>query len=441
MSFLLKNQVNSYYDLIARIKEFYGDEVENPVLTIYFQVTDDCNLRCSYCYQINKKHHVMEFQTAKDFIDILLENKNNISAYSDLNSVGAVVLEFIGGEPLLAIDLIEEITEYFRRRTIELDHPWQYTYLISICTNGVLYFSPNFQKYLKKHHEKLSFCISVDGNKSLHDSCRVFPDGSGSYDMAIKAVHHYMDNYDRKIGSKMTISPDNIIYTSDAIINLINEGYTIIFANCIFEKGWTLEHAKIYYNELKKLADYILENDLEDYIYFSIFQSFNYQPQPLERNENFCGGNGKMIALDYKGDLYPCLRFMESSLGDEVRPIKVGNIYTGIMTDPQQIEDIKILKSVNRVNQSEQKCLDCPIAQGCAYCQAYNYQDSGQICHRATYICIMHKAGSLANAYFWNKCFRKHNDTERVTIYLPDKDAIEIVSQDELNMLHELEKE
>ena len=42
------------------------------VRTITFQVTDDCNLCCSYCYQINKGHHKMDFKTAKIFIDKIL---------------------------------------------------------------------------------------------------------------------------------------------------------------------------------------------------------------------------------------------------------------------------------------------------------------------------------------------------------------------------------
>ena len=435
-----RKKSKNYNDLIAQIHQIYGKTYDIPVLSVTFQVTDDCNLCCKYCYQINKQHHAMPFQVAKDFIDILLEDKNNISAYCNVKEIPAVILDFIGGEPLLQIDLIEQISDYFRQRTIELNHPWQYAYMLSICSNGVLYFAEPVQRYLKKHAGKLSFCISIDGNKELHDSCRVFADGSGSYDKAMAAVHHYRRNYGQEMGSKITISQDNVQYTADAVINLIHENYDDIFANCVFEKGWTVEHAKVYYYQLKKIADYLLEHNLEEDLFVSLFSDFGFCPQPLEDTQNFCGGNGRMIAIDYKGDLYPCLRYMESSLGGIVPPIKIGNIYTGIMTNPQDIADIKALQSINRINQSEQKCLDCPIAQGCSYCQAYNYQNCGELGHRATYNCIMHKAASLANAYYWNKAYRKHNDEDRFKIYLPDEDALEIIDQEELNMLHELEK-
>jgi len=33
-----------------------------------------------------------------------------------------------------------------------------------------------------------------------------------------------------------------------------------------------------------------------------------------------------MLAFDYNGLAYPCLRYMESSLGNKVKPIVIGNV-------------------------------------------------------------------------------------------------------------------
>jgi sulfatase maturation enzyme AslB (radical SAM superfamily) len=119
------------------------------------------------------------------------------------------------------------------------------------------------------------------------------------------------------MGSKMTLAPENIQYTYEAVKSLIEEGYDSIFLNCIFEKGWTNEHATILYHELIKLADYILMNNLEDKVYVSMFEKIFFRPKEPSDNVNWCGGNGRMIAVDYKGDIYPCIRYMESSLGDD----------------------------------------------------------------------------------------------------------------------------
>jgi len=101
---------------------------------------------------------------------------------------------------------------------------------------------------MKKHLHHLSFNISIDGNKQLHDSCRIFPDGTGSYDIAMAGVKHWTEVLHREMGSKMTLAPANIKYTKDAVIGLIDSGYEDINLNCVFEKGWTEEHATILYH-------------------------------------------------------------------------------------------------------------------------------------------------------------------------------------------------
>lgn len=145
-----------------------------------------------------------------------------------------------------------------------------------------------------------------------------------------------------------------------------------------------------------------------------------------------------MIALDWKGDIYPCIRYMESSLGPNIKPIKVGNVYDGIMTNQDCISCINQLKQVNRITQSDKQCLECPIAEGCGWCQGYNYQDSGDFNHRATYICPMHKARSLANVYYWNLYYEKNNINKVFEMNLPKEDALNFIDEKEYNMLLDL---
>lgn len=171
-----------------------------------------------------------------------------------------------------------------------------------------------------------------------------------------------------------------------------------------------------------------------------MFQEDNFHPMDKNYTDNWCGGNGRMIAIDWKGDIYPCLRYMESSLGSDAPPIIIGNVKKGFMATDEQKKQVKELQAVNRITQSTEECINCPIAQGCSWCQAFNYQDSGgNLNHRATYICPMHKATSLANAYFWNLYYRKHNENKRFKIWLPDEECLKIISQDELKFLHQLE--
>ena len=434
----IKEKEMLYQDIMSKYYPTFEDPNKNAlnVANITFQVTDACNLRCTYCYQINKNNHVMPIEIAKKFIDLLLDNDENTKQYLNTEEKVGAIIEFIGGEPFLEIDLIDEITDYFVTQMILRDHPWQYHYMISIASNGTLYFNPKVQEYLKKHKHHISFSVSIDGNKTLHDTCRVFPDGSGSYDIAIAAVHHFINELGGNMGSKMTLSPDNIIYTFDAVKSLIEEGYTDINLNCVYEKGWTTEHATILYYQLKQLSDYITDNHLEEKVAISMFKEDSYRPKSRDENENWCGGNGQMISVDWKGDIYPCIRYMESSLGDEVPPIIIGNVFDGIMTDAKCKACINELKKVDRLSQSTEECINCKIADGCAWCQAYNYQDSGgDFNHRATYICDMHKATAMANSYHWNKIYLLNNEFYRMKLWLEDEKALEIIPKEELELL------
>ena len=244
---------------------------------------------------------------------------------------------------------------------------------------GILYFEPKVQAFIKKYMDRLSFNISIDGNKQLHDSCRLFPNGTGSYDKAIAGVRHYIDVLGGNMGSKMTLAPANIAYTFEAVKGLIDQGYKEINLNCVFEKGWEEKDAITLYYQLKQLSDYILENDLEDELYISMYEENFFKPKDKSDTQNWCGGNGAMISVDWKGDIYPCIRYMESSLGPNVEPIIIGNVNDGIMTNAKCRNCINILKAVNRLNQSTEECINCPIAEGCSWCQAYNYQNSGDL--------------------------------------------------------------
>ena len=127
----------------------------------------------------------MSFDTAKLFLDMILNGQN---PYINFSNTNGFYIDFIGGEPLLNIDLMEKITKYIIDKMIKENHPWLLKFRVSICSNGTLYFDSKFQEYLKKYLPWISFSISLDGNKELHDSCRKFPDGKGSYDLAIKAI-------------------------------------------------------------------------------------------------------------------------------------------------------------------------------------------------------------------------------------------------------------
>jgi radical SAM peptide maturase (CXXX-repeat target family) len=239
---------------------------------------------CTYCYQINKTAGRMPFETAKKFIDKLL---NDEYGYLNRNNSPAIILEFIGGDPLLEINLTKKIYEYFLDRCYELNHPWFALHRLSICSNGMLYFDRDVQDFFKKYAQNVSFNISIDGNKELQDACRIQPNGEGSYDIDIIALNHYNKYHTVERNSKMTLAPENIGYLYDSVVSFINEKMESINLNCVFEEVWSLETATLEYKQLKKLADYILEHNLE-HLYIAIFDDRSEERLDRTSDSNFC---------------------------------------------------------------------------------------------------------------------------------------------------------
>lgn len=381
-----------------------GNDGDIFVHNFTFQTTERCSLNCTYCYQFNKSPMRMNFDTAKKFIDNLLEDKYG---YINRYNSPAIIIEFIGGEPLLEIELTRKIYEYFLEKCYELDHPWFALHRLSICSNGLAYFDDAVQDFFNEYAQMISFNISIDGNRELHDACRIQPNGEGSYDIGMAALNHYNAHHTPERNSKMTLAPSNIKYLFDSVIDFINNDMHSINLNCIFEEGWNRKTATEEYYQLKKLADYLIDNDLE-HLFISIFNERPEGPQPPTNDGNFCGGTGSMLAMRPNGDFYPCLRYMPSSVGPNVKDLCIGNVNSGIVGREQDSEILSMLDYITRRSQSNDVCYGCPIGNDCAWCSALAHTVYGTPDKRPMFICIQMIAEALANVYYWNRLNIKH---------------------------------
>lgn len=439
---------DSYNDGIAKAyPELFEKEKQNIqgegadqdifVHSFTFQTSENCSLSCSYCYQINKSPMKMTFDIAKKFVDDLLHDKYD---YINQHNSPAIILEFIGGEPLLEIDLTRKIYEYFLEQCYELNHPWFTMHRISICSNGLQYFNPNVQSFFKEYSHNISFNISIDGNKKLHDACRIQPNGEGSYDIDMMALQHYTSHYVPDKNSKMTLAPGNIKYLFESVKSFMENGMKIINLNCVFEPGWTTKHATIEYEQLKELSNYILENDLED-IYISIF---NERPESVgdpKNDQPSCGGSGKMLALRANGEFYPCLRYMPSSVTDNVESLQIGDVSTGPHTRASGSKVLHKLDRMTRRSGMTDLCFECPISSSCGGCLAVGHQIIGTPDRKTTFHCVMKYAEALANWYYFNNLIIKHPnwDIDVRQCKLPKNRVLKIISEDEYEFLKYLE--
>ena len=359
---------------------------------VTFIVTEDCQLRCRYCYLHGKNHlNKMDFDVARRTVDYLLCNR-------DLFTERSVIWDFIGGEPFLEIELIDRISDYIKRKMYEESHPWFDSYRFSFSTNGIMYDDPRVQKYIEKNKTHLSIGITIDGTQRKHDKQRVYPDGKGSYNDVVRNVPLWLSQFP-DASTKVTIAHDDVPYIYESVLHLWDLGINTVNINVVFENVWQEGDDAKLEEQLVKVADYVLSNRLFSKVNASFFSDMIGKPLDCIRdNQNWCGA-GKMLAVDYKGDFYPCVRFAPFSMTKR-KARCIGNCFDGI--DQNKLRPFLAL---NRTTQSSHECIGCEVASGCAWCQGLNYDeaDTDTIYQRAVFICKMHKARVRANKYYWEK--------------------------------------
>jgi uncharacterized protein len=129
-------------------------------------VTLDCNLRCRYCYADGgNRTEYMRWQVAKRALDVMRGRSRHFK------------IQFAGGEPLLNMDLIEQVVNYTRHLGL--------TYQLQ--TNATL-INARLAEKLKRLGIKVG--ISLDGLPIVNDSLRPFPDGRSSTNAAITGLEN-----------------------------------------------------------------------------------------------------------------------------------------------------------------------------------------------------------------------------------------------------------
>lgn len=176
-----------------------------PLTTLVLNVTNQCNLACTYCYeygedkivdtQDGRKPKFMTEETARASVDFMLkESGDNELAH----------LTFFGGETLLNFPVLKKTLAYARERAGALGKQVDF----SLTTNATL-LRPEVIEFLAEND--VAVTISIDGPKEVQDRFRVFSNGSGSYDMILPKVKDLLRRHRSKpIGARVTLTSQTL---------------------------------------------------------------------------------------------------------------------------------------------------------------------------------------------------------------------------------------
>lgn len=330
-----------------------------------FVVTTACNMACVYCQANNgktKPHLYMSKDVARKAVDIALKSPEKRLSF-----------EFQGGEPLLNFDIIKFIVEYTENN--KGNHDIQY----NIVTNLTL-SDDEILEFLIEH--KIGVSTSLDGFKALHNQNRPFQNGSGTYDVLIKAINRLRDA-GIHIGAIETTSKASLKYPKE-IVNVYKDlGFDSIFirpltplgrANVNWsEIGYTaeefIEFYKIAFEELMKInsSGYFMKES-----HASIFlNKINAKLVNYMELRSPCGAGLGQLAYFADGNIFTCDEArMMFEMG--IDAFCLGNVFEN---DYNEIINNSTCKTVcaSSILESIPSCCDCVYQPYCGVCPVVNY--------------------------------------------------------------------
>ncbi len=160
---------------------------------LVLMVNNCCNLQCRYCYE-----HETVFKVPARCISRSAIRTTIDKCYERFDAIGTIM--FIGGEPTLSEEAIEEACAYAIGAALRLarEKPG-----FGMITNGVR-MSEHLHEVIEKYEIQLTF--SVDGPKATNDLIRIRKDGTGSYDAVSLNIKRYAELHADTISIESTVT-------------------------------------------------------------------------------------------------------------------------------------------------------------------------------------------------------------------------------------------
>ncbi|HQU31080.1 MAG: radical SAM protein [Planctomycetia bacterium] len=333
-------------------------------------ITQQCNMRCQYCY-IDKKDTEMSLSIAKKIVDFIFKNTP---------SKEKIDIGFFGGEPLLEFELIKKITE-----TIE-NHPSFNKKLVelTVVTNGTI-FSDEIADFLNEHH--IGFCLSCDGPPFVQDTLRCLQDGKGSSSIVTNTIRRAKETL-LSVLVNAVYHPQTFRYLPHVVEYLASLGLKRIYLNPDFSAPWSKKEAEllseIYGQISKQYIDFYLQKKPH---FISLIDSkiaviLGEGYKPLDRCKM---GTGE-FAFTPSGNIYPCERLIGTDTGNGHC---IGNIASGLNREQMSCKTAPGME-INT------ECISCSLKDYCMnWCGCSNYFSSGYYNRVSPFLCLSEKTAIL----------------------------------------------
>lgn len=323
-----------------------------PLSSVWFHMTNKCNLNCRYCYreagkEMENELSTEEFKAAADAL-----KQVGISRYG----LGKERIAFTGGEPLMRDD-IWEVANYAKEKDIDR----------ILVSNGTLIDSMEVARKIKESFSIVG--VTLDGRKEAHDYLR----GKDSYEKVIRALE-YLSQVEMpiKIGGVITKrNMNDMVYLLD-VAKKYNIGKISIGPMWIV--GRAERDPELWLSDedyVKTMTDF--DKRHKEMGLDVVVETEKFAIDVLPKQSVYsCGAGISSTSIATNGDVFPCVAAHHDAF-------KMGNIREKSLKDIWENSPVVKAWRINYVDEIP-KCASCFWKRFCGgACRISAYTEHGTI--------------------------------------------------------------
>lgn len=280
---------------------------------LILRITERCNLACRYCYAACSDTGDMNIDTAKKAIDLFAGAGDRLK------------IQFTGGEPLLCIKLMDEVSRYTRKQRINAS--------FSVQTNGTML---NRESCAVLRAMGCAIGVSLDGIGDAN-SLRVYPDGSPAFPHTVNGIKalgtfRMQCNLNAVVTRVNQTHLDELVELAAYLGNVRGVGLDMFRPlGCGYGRDFMPDEAKLAHDIERMLQKAASLRELGMDIRIKEAEKMRLMVEHGLSGGCYCyAQTGESAAVDYNGDVYPCSSFVGlekyrlGNIANEIRPLPSG---------------------------------------------------------------------------------------------------------------------
>lgn len=312
---------------------------DSRMLTVWLHVTNDCNLRCPYCY-VRKTPEGMDTSVGRASVEAVMRS-------AVAHSIPAVKLKYAGGEASLNHRLMLSLHDY--ARTLADQHGIA---LHSVLLSNGVRLPETLIGELKARGIRVM--ISLDGIGEHHDVQRPFVNGKPSFARVERTIGLLAD-HGHAPHLSITVTNRNYAGLADVVRFALVRGLTFSL-NFFRDNDCAARFTDLRYEERAMIAALLQAFAVVEELMprWSVLGSMLDRGQLLEPRQRSCGVGQDYVVIDQRGGIAKCHMEIERTVGD----VFADDPLLAVRDDTRLVQNLPV--------EQKEGCRDCTWRYWCS---------------------------------------------------------------------------